>query len=270
MLVGALGSAAQSLNAKNAETVKSLFGDGSILPGGNTDPSAVFDRQGSDARQALQLAAGGIKREIDRLGGFKTDIQPAQKKRLADLQAQISAIDAKASDGSLDPNDLERRAERLQEAFRILGKDFVNIEDNPELQALNEKVDKLLEPELRGAPLKRLEALRKLEESTLDAIERNPKNETNRTLLRNIKKQISQLLPPRQISKLSVEERRQYDDLVEQVNALAGTEFLLGSKKRIRIATLQTSLNQIQAQIDATAAPEAPPTAAQVIRAYRG
>ncbi|HXK54686.1 MAG TPA: hypothetical protein PK405_08380 [Hyphomicrobiales bacterium] len=261
----AIGSAAGGVDiSKNART---LFGSADDLFGG-AGTSSIFAGGGSNSGEAVRASLKGLERELNRLLGFKSDFTPAQQKRLDVLQAEIGEIESKGKEKGLDANDAKRRAERYQEAYAIMGKDYVDVGSSEELQALSDKVDKLLEPKLQGAKKARLERLQKLEESYLDALVRNPKNETARRQLRNAKVQIGRLLPARSISELSVSERREYDGLVEQINDLAGTEFLLGSKKRMRADKIRASMSELQAQASALGIGQSGPSAAEVARAY--
>lgn len=249
---------------KNAQ---SLFGSADNLFGG-AGANSIFTGSDANSGEAVRASLKGLERELNRLLGFKSDFPPAQKKRLDQLQTEIAAIEKRGKDKGLDENEAKRRAERYQEAYAIMGKDYVDIGENEQLQALSDKVDALLEPRLQGAKKQRLERLRKLEDSFLDALGNNPKNETARRQLRNVKVQIGRLIPPRQISELSLSERREYDDLVEQINKMAGTEFLLESKKRMRADKIRASMAELEAQASALGIGQSGPSAAEVARAY--
>jgi len=251
--------------SKNSEA---LFGSGSQLFGA-ADASAIFNGP-SDAtmREAVRASLKGLDRELNRLLGFKSDFTPAQQKRLDVLKAEIAKIEAVGKEKGLDPNDAKRRAERYQEAYRIMGKDFVDVGTDPELEVLANAIDTLLEPKLQGAKKQRLERLRKLEENYLEALGRSPTSETLRRQLRNAKVQIGKLIPPRQIKELSLAERREYDALVEQINAAAGTEYQLDSKKRIRADQIRASMAELEVQASELGVDQSGPTGAEVARAY--
>lgn len=250
--------------SKNAQT---LFGSSADLFGG-AGSNSIFTSADANSGEAVRASLKGLEREFNRLLGFKSDFPPAQKKRLDQLKSEIAAIEERGKESGLDENEAKRRAERYQEAYAIMGKDYVDIGENEQLQELSDKVDALLEPKLQGAKKQRLDRLRKLEENYLDAVANNPNNETARRQLRNVKVQIGRLVPPRQISELSLSERREYDDLVEQINKMAGTEFLLESKKRMRADKIRASMSELEAQASALGVGQSGPSAAEVARAY--
>lgn len=248
-----------------------LFGSPSNIIGGGDATSVFSNSNTQNVRTSLEVSAKGLKRELDRLNGFKTDLTPAQKNILAKNQAEISEIEASVSDSKgLSEQEIQRRAQLFQESYRILGKDFVDQEQDPRLKALTDKVDALLEPKLRGGQKNRLDRLRTLEENAYQATLDAPGNETAVRRLRNIQSQVRELTIPRLVQQLSVSEKREYDDLVDQVNTVAKTEFILPSRERVRAEQLQTSLSQVEAQLAAVGGPEIGPTPAQAARAYTG
>lgn len=250
---------------------REIFGSTGDLFGGGGDARSIFS-SGDEAlaKQSLRLSIKGLERERNNLLGFKTDLTPAQNRKLAELQKQITKIEGKAGEESgLTIEELEERAALYKESYAILGKDYVDKESNTQLQALAEEVDALLAPKLRGGKKARLETLQKLEVSALDALVDSPESTTNRLRLRNIKRQIAELTAPRQLNRLSPAERQQYDDLVERINDVAKTEFLPPSRKKIRIEQITSSLSQLRAQEAAFGEDVARPTTAQVARSYR-
>ena len=249
-----------------------IFGSTGDLFGSGGDAQSIFSNgDAALTKQSLKLSIKGLERERSKLLGFKTDLTPAQNKKLAELQKKIQDIESKAGDAKgLTIDELEERAELYKESYAILGKDYVDKESNTELQDLAEQVDELLAPKLRGAKKARLEQLRKLEEPALDAVVDSPESTTARLRLRNIKRQIQELTAPRDVSRLSPAERAEYDDLVERVNEVAKSEFLPDSRKKIRIEQISASISQLQAQEAAFGEDQPTPTAAQVIRSYRG
>src|SRR5690606_8623749 len=111
-----------------------------------------------------------------------------------------------------------------------------------------DQVDALLEPALRGGQKQRLEQLRKLSGNLMEQLSERPESATTRRQLGNVEAQIRKMLPPRSVASLSLEERRQYDELVDRANQIAGTEYLIESKKRIRIDQLRQTMSQIATQ----------------------
>lgn len=250
---------------------KEIFGStGDLFGGGGGGAQSIFSNgDAALSKQTLKLSIKGLEREMNRLLGFKTDLTPVQNKKLAELQKQITDIEKKAGDTKgLSIEELEERARLYKESYSILGKDYVDKEADPRLQALTEQVDALLAPKLRGAKKVRLETLKKIEDSALDAVVDNPESETSRRRLRNIKRQIAELTAPRDVSKLSPDEKRDYDELVGKINDIAKTEFLLTSRKKIRVEQLRGSISNLKAQEAAFGDDQSKPSPAQVARAY--
>lgn len=248
--------------------VLSLFSSADDIFGGGDASTFFTGATGGGSQEAIRASIRGLERELNRLLGFKTDFTPAEKKRLDEVQTRIAKIEKAASESGFTPDQIAERSELYQEAYRIMGKDYVDVASNPKIQALTDKVDALLEPKLQGASKVRLERLRKLEDTFLDALVDNPKNETARARLRNVKVQINKLIPPRQVSELSVTERRDYDDLVDRINSLAETEYLLDSRKRMRADRIQASMSEMEAQASALGVDQGQPSAQAVARAY--
>lgn len=248
-----------------------LFGDASNVIGGGDATSVFSSSNTNNVRTSLEVSAKGLKRELDRLNGFKTDLTPAQNEVLARNQAEITEIEQSVTDSQgLTSEQIQRRAELFQESYRILGKDFVDQEQDPRLKSLTDQVDALLQPNLRGAQKTRLDRLQTLEANAYQATLDAPGNETAVRRLRNIQSQVRELTVPRLVQELSVSEKREYDALVDQVNEVAKTEFVLPSRKRMRAEQIQSSLSQVEAQLAAVGTPEIGPTAAQAVRAYLG
>lgn len=264
MTIGTAPTGKFGINQK----VLDLFSSASDIFGGADARSVFAGNDSGQAQEAVRASLKGLERELNRLLGYKSDFTAAERKKLDDLKARIAKIDTRAKESGFTADQIEERARLYQEAYRIMGKDYVDVAGNEELQELTDKVDTLLEPKLRGAKKERLERLRKLENTHLDALVANPGNETVRARLRSVKAQISKLVPPRDIKELSPAERRDYDDLVEKINRLARTEYLLDSKKRMRAEQIQTSMSELQAQAEALGVGAQTPSAGAVARAY--
>lgn len=247
----------------------SLFSSASDIFGSGDAGSVFAAGSGSTGSgEAVRAALKGLERELNRLLGYKSDYTPGQKKRLETLQTRIAGIEKQATAKGFTADQLAERAELYREAYRIMGKDYVDVAGNDELQALTDQVDALLEPKLHGARKERLERLRKLEDTCLNALVANPDNETARARLRNVKVQIGKLVPPRAISRLSPGERRDYDALVDRINALANTDYLLTSRTRIRVEQIRASMGELEAQAAALGIGQSAPSAGEVARAY--
>ncbi|VAW15475.1 hypothetical protein MNBD_ALPHA09-1310 [hydrothermal vent metagenome] len=194
-------------------------------------------------QNALTLKA--MERDIKRLQGLKVDITPADAKQLAKLQDEIQRIEARAGPEGLSTSEIEDRAEAYRGAFKILGKEFVDLEKDDTLKNLSKAVDKLLEPPLLGEKKQRLERLRRLSNNLEVAFIGGNRSTTLMTQLVNVQKQISDLVPPRLISELSPTDKRAYDLLVEKVNERAGVEMILPANKRERIEKIQAAMAQL-------------------------
>lgn len=202
----------------------------------------IFALNGATSVDANQVIAKGLKREIDRLQGYKVDIQPADARRLADLQTRISRLDANAGANGLTPDQLEDRTELYRKAYEILGKPYVDLDKDPALKDLVGQVDILLEPKLNPARQKRLENLRKLQENYIIQFNRGNTSKMLASRIANVQQQIRALTPPRQIKELNFEERASYDKLVDQINRRAGQEYLMPAAKREKAERLQETM----------------------------
>lgn len=208
-------------------------------------PTEVFTINQASGADTNQLLAQSLKREIDRLQGYKTDLTPAENKRLAKLQADIQRINESAGPDGLSLDRHEDRAELYREANAILGKPYVDIEADPELSEMVAQVDTLLETKYRGATKKRLENLRALEEKFYQSYYNGNTSATLARQIANVKTQISRLAAPRPMAELTPGERREYDGLVEKINARAGYEYLMPSRKRARAESLQKTMGSL-------------------------
>lgn len=209
------------------------------------DPAEILSLNNSNGVNANQLISKGLKREIDRLQGFKVDITPADARRLADLQARIGRLEANAGPNGLSTDQLNDRAALFREAYEILGKPYVDVERDPTLKQLVGLVDTLLEPKLNPAKQQRLENLRKLEENYYNQFARGNSSKTLAQRIANVQQQIKSLTPPRKIKELNFEERAAYDKLVEQINRRAGQEYLMPAVKREKAERLQETMQTL-------------------------
>lgn len=208
-------------------------------------PADVFTINQASTADSSQLIKKSLKREIDRLQGYKTNLTPAESKRLAKLQTDIQRIKENAGPDGLSLEQRDERAELYRQANDILGKPYVDVEADPELSALVKQVDTLLETQYRGPTKKRLENLRALEGKFYDAYFAGNSSATLARQIANVKTQITRLAAPRPMDALSASERRDYDALVEKVNARAGYEYLMPSRKRARAESLQKTMNSM-------------------------
>ena len=233
-------------NAGNGSSGGSaLFGNSDAIFGPAT-ADALFSAGLSTSIQANVLIVKGLQRDLDRLNGYKVDLPPAQKEELEQLQARIGRINERAGpDGVLTDRDAAERTELYQDAYKILGKDYVDVKKDSTLNGLMAKVDTLLEPKLRGAQKTRLDKLRSLESSMMADYQENPNNKLRVNQLRSIQLQIRELTTPRKMTQLSNTERADYNSLVQQINEKAGTDLLLNSTDRLKAEKIQDTIDQL-------------------------
>lgn len=209
------------------------------------DPAEILTVGNASSIDANQLITKGLKREIDRLQGFKVDITPANARRLADLQTRIARLEANAGPDGLSLDQHDDRAGLFREAYEILGKPYVDVESDATLKQLVGLVDTLLEPKLQGAKKQRLENLRKLEENYFNQFAVGNATKTLARRIANVQRQIESLTPPRRISELNFAERSAYNQLVEQINRRAGHEYLMPAAKREKAERLQETMGKL-------------------------
>jgi len=217
-------------------------------------------------QETAQATITAQRREINRIRGYKLQLTPAENQKLSQIQQKIQQIESRASQGIARPDEFKDRAELFKEADRIIGKPTVDVEADTVLANLNAKIEALLQPKLDKALARRVESLERIKSNFEDKIAENPESRTNLSQLQSISRVIKELKPLREVSQLSQAERREYDDLVEQVNAHAGAKIELSSKEAIKVAELQRSISQLSSQLPPDASSQ--PTAAAVARAY--
>ena len=217
-------------------------------------------------QQTAQATITAQKREINRIRGYKLQLTPAENQKLSEIQQKIQQIGTRASQGIARPDEFKDRAELFREADRIIGKPTIDVEADTALAKLNAEIEALLQPKLSKAVAKRVESLERIKSNFEDRIADNPESRTNLAQLQSLSRIITELKPLREVSQLSQAERRQYDDLVEQVNEHAGAKIELSSKEAIKVAELQRSISQLSSQLPPDASTQ--PTAAAVARAY--
>ena len=239
-----------------------------IWGAGTADSLLEITSGGGDnsAVSAAKLSIGAMEREINRVRGYKLRLTPADQGRLDKLQEKIQVIDQRASEGDARADELEERAELFKEADRILGKPSANVEFDDTLDGIKTKIDTLLEPRLDTNQQRRRHTLETLRDNLRAQIDENPNSLTARKQLQNVSRQLNELLPARQLSELSVAERSEYDDLVEQANDHVGVKLLLNANESIKVFNLQNAINDLSASLPEDQAEQ--PSAAAVSRAY--
>lgn len=205
----------------------------------------VFTINSATGADSNQILARSLKREVDRLQGYKVNLSTAETNKLTSLQDQIKRLEARAGPDGLSLDQRDDRAELYRQANDILGKPYVDVEADPVLSGLVKQVDTLLETKYSGATKKRLENLRSLEDKLFESYYGGNTSNSLARQIANVKTQIGRLAQPRPMSELSPGERRAYDALVEKVNARAGSEYLMPSRKRARAEALQKSMQAL-------------------------
>jgi len=228
--------------------------------------SVTVSGGGNDSARAAKLSIGAMEREVKRIRGYKLELTPADNDRLAKLQERIEQINKRASDGSVRADELDERTELYREADSILGKPSADVETDGTIEDLGVKIHDLLLPRLNRVDARRLETLETLRNGLTAQLDENPDSRTARKQYQNVSRQIKKLTPPRQIHQLSVAERREYDDLVEQVNNHAGAKLELNSRDSMRVYQLEQSIEDLRASLPPD--PAGQPSSAAVARAY--
>lgn len=242
MVFSALASAAsQTISLKSDSTSN----NGSVISAHQLFADTIFSTALASQTTENDLTLKAMERDIKRLQGLKTEITPADAEQLAKYEDEITRIEARAGPEGLSSDEIEDRAELYRAAYKILGKEFVDLEADDVLKGLNDEVDALLEPKLDGSKKTRLENLRKISLNLGEAYLAGNTSQTLLTQVANVEKQIESLTPPRLMSELSNSELREYDALVEKVNEQAGVEMILNSTKRARIEKIQSAMTQL-------------------------
>jgi hypothetical protein len=237
---------------------------------GSASPDSIFGAStsagGVSAQQAAAGAVDAAQREIKRIRGYKPRLTPAELDRLAKIQEKVLAIEAKAFRGTVRPDELKDRADLLNEADIIIGKPVVDVEADTVLSDLNAKIETLLAPRLSKPDAARLERLTALADEYASQLAQDPTRIVVRQRLQSVSNLIDGLTVPRPIHDLSPSERRQYDELVEQVNSHAGAKLELNARESIRVFNLERSINELAGSLPPDATNQ--PTAFDVARAY--
>lgn len=240
----------------------SIFGGGSAT----TLFAATVSGGATDAQQAAQVVVDASKKEINRIRGYKLQLTPAENKRLSELQEQIGKINDKAANGTVRDDELEDRSELFLEADTIIGKPSAGVENDDVLDGLREQIDEVLAPRLTPQQQDRLDTLNTLLTSFEERLADDPSNVVAIRQVQNIQRQISNIDVPRKVTELTVAEKQEYDELVEQANNHAGAKLLLNARESARVQALEETIGQMSSLLPAD--PAGQPTAAAVARAY--
>lgn len=223
-----------------------------LLGGGKVENLIAINFAGTVGESQVSktdVIVKGLKDEIDRTLGFRTNISASEKKQLEKYQADIQGLEAEAQKRLLTPSELQDRARFYVESYRILGKDYVDIRNDSFLSKKSAEIDTLLATKPKGDQAERLADLKRyraeINRQMNEAGDKPPI--TLFTRLRSANQQISDMTRPRKMSTLSSEERAQYDRLVGELNAHAGQELQLDSRKKLKIERLQASMEAIKA-----------------------
>jgi len=240
-----------------------VFGDvslASLFGAGQT--SAITPEQ-----QSARVIIDSQRQEINRLRGYKPVLNNAEKSKLAQIQAQVVAIQQKSANGTVRPDELVDRTALLARADEIIGKPTSEVDGEDEKLAEYASVlQTLLNPKLNSIEQKRLDRLERVKENIEENLSRNPGSATIRAQFQNIVRQIEQVNPPRAVSELSVAERKAYDDLADLINDRSGAKIQLSARETMRVAELESSILSLQGSLPPNASQQ--PTSQQVSRAY--
>ncbi len=240
----------------------SLFGSASA----ETLFSAGQSASATPDQVSAKAIIGAHKREINRLRGYKLELTPIDKQRLAKLKEKIQIIEEKASKGTVRPDELEDRFEMLDEANRILGKPIVDVEADAKLAEYTALKVALLEPKLDNATAKRVAFLERFRDTIEEEITNNPERFSLRAKFQGIDGLIKTLKPLRATSELSLAERKTYDDIVELINDHTGIKLELTAVESDKVAALERSIVALQSSLEPDLSQE--PTPQAVARAY--
>lgn len=246
MVLSALTSAAsQGLQTRLKGPDGSSTGNKTLLANNRAVANEIFTANLLSQTDRISITLKSLENDIKRLQGFKVKVTPADAKQLAKFEDEITRLEARAGPDGLTSSQIDDRADLYKSAYKILGKEFVDIENDPDLKDINKQINTLLEPKLRGPNKDRLDRLRKLQNHLEISYIGGNKSQRLLSQLNNVLKQISDLVPPRLISELSPSETREYDGLVEKLNNKAGVEMVLPSRKRSQIEKLQSTMSQL-------------------------
>lgn len=243
-------------------SISDVFGGGTF----DTIFSIGVTGGGNEGQQVAQVAVDAAKAEINRIRGYKPRLTPGESERLSKIQEQITAIDKKAQEGTIRPDEIETRSELFREADTIIGKPSAEVEADETLEGYRQEIDDLLAPKLDGSIKRRLDRLEKLKTNLEDQIGGGDDSTITRNRLINANKQISSLTPPRRVQDLTVREKTEYNRLVKQVNDYAGAKLVLNVRESTRVYNLQKTIDDLSSSLPPD--PSSQPTAASVARAY--
>lgn len=228
--------------------------------------SAKLTGGASNIQQAARVVTDATNREIKRIRGYKVQLTPADNKRLTEIQKEIQTINQKAADGTVRRDEIDDRAELYIESDFIIGKPSAGIENDDFLDDINEKIETLLAPKLTPQKEKRLAILNNMLEQLQDALGDDTSNVIAIKRVTNVQYQIDQIDVSRPVTALSVNEKQEYDELVDTANAYAGKKLLLNARDSARVQALEETIAQMASSLPASNSGQ--PTSADVSRAY--
>lgn len=243
-----------------SSTASQLFGGGTASSVFYAGKTAAITQEQETARVTIDAQ----RQQINRIRGYKPKLTLSETQKLYDIRADIVKIEVKASKDTLRRDEIADHARLLNEADEIIGKPIVDIEVDEILAKAAGALEALLEPKLNKLDEKRVEKLERIK-AGIEQVE-GSNISTRRAQINNIAAQISQIMTPRAVSELSVSERRAYDDLANLINDHAGVKVQLTSKDALRVARLEESIFQLQANLAPDASSQ--PTSQAVARAY--
>ncbi len=197
---------------------------------------------------ATDIAVKGMQDQIDRIQGYRTNLTVAEKQDLADYQSKIQHFNDLASVRVLTNDEVSDRADAYVEAYKILGKEYVDFTNDATVTNLSSQLEKLIATKPVGPEAVRLERLQNTLSSLDSQISNSDSGSTELITSRaiSVAKQINKLTAARPMASLTADERSQHDDLVEQINNYVGFDLELTSKQKEQIERLQTNISLLQ------------------------
>lgn len=242
-----------------AATATSLFGSSSA-------ESIFSSGQTASDQQSAKVIISAHKREINRIRGYKEELTPTDNNRLTKLAEKIRAIVAKASAGTVRPDELTDRTEYLKEADRIIGKPTVDLEVDITLAGYNNLKLAILESKLPPATAKRVAFLERFKNNLEDIINSNPDRLAPQLQFQSVNRILNQLNPLRLTTDLTRAEAKTYDNIVTLMNDHVGHKVELSVKDSNRVIALERSIALFQGSLGPDLSKQ--PTPQAVANAY--
>lgn len=242
----AFSSAQQTVQSQsNQATINGFFSGQASTDNILATTAASFQ---TNSTSNNQIIINGLQKSIDQTLGYRTNLDVAEKQKLADLQGKIADIEARQKTRLLTSDEIKQRATLFIAAYKLLGKQYTDISHDTFVKGKLDELTTLLETKPKGEQAARLKKLQNLQKDLQNqATATGAYGVDTRSLeLLSISRQIGDLTPPRKISQLSITERNQYDRIVTQINDHVGNEYQLPSAKKLKIERLQATIDVLK------------------------